>query len=94
MTSKQSFSIGKLVNLRWRLGIAVKSSSCSALNAPFVSLLMEVEDGNQKKTTHTLELTLAEFQVTFKKLNKFNLLNKKDLAKQFQEMATLMDTLS
>jgi len=79
MTSKQSFSIGKLVNLRWRLGIAVKSSSCSALNAPFVSLLMEVEDGNQKKTTHTLELTLAEFQ---------------DLAKQFQEMATLMDTLS
>jgi hypothetical protein len=57
------FRIGQLVDMEWRLGVAVKSSNCKALSAPFVSVLLRVQDSDKKIQTHTLELTLAEFQV-------------------------------
>lgn len=57
------FRIGQLVDMEWRLGVAVKSSNCKALNTPFVSVLLRVQDSDKKIQTHTLELTLAEFQV-------------------------------
>ena len=58
-----TFSVGQLIDIEWRLGVAVKSSDCKALNSPFVSVLMRVQDSDKKIAQHTFELTLAEFQV-------------------------------
>jgi len=75
----QTFGIGELVDMEWRLGVAVKSSNCSNLSTPYVSLLVRVKDSNQKIQTRTLELTLAEFQ---------------DFAKNFTDMSNLLGSLT
>jgi len=78
-STSQTFTIGELVDLQWRLGVAVKSSNCKNLSSPYVSLLIKVRDSDQKLQTRTMELTLPEFQ---------------DFAKNFTDMSKLMDSLS
>lgn len=57
------FSIGQLVDMEWKLSVAVESSNCKKLNTPLVSLLLRTLDDNGKIQAHALELTFPEFQV-------------------------------
>ncbi|XP_078325577.1 COMM domain-containing protein 6-like [Crassostrea virginica] len=67
---------GKLVDMTWKLGIAVCSDECKSLNSPFVTMTLKVADASGKVSTHTFELTLAQFQ---------------NFSEQMKEMATRME---
>lgn len=53
----------QLVDMTWKLGIAVCSDECKSLNSPFVTMTLKVADASGKVSTHTFELTLTQFQV-------------------------------
>eukprot|EP00466_Bigelowiella_natans_P018708 jgi/Bigna1/83360/fgenesh1_pg.107_\ len=40
----KSLALGKLVDIKWKLGMGMASSSCAALKAPFVSLVLSIAD--------------------------------------------------
>ena len=57
-------SVGKLVSLRWQIGVSVQSNHCENLNAPYVSVQLQVEDPNHQVSLHTFDLSLLEFKVS------------------------------
>ena len=67
-----SFSVGKLVDFQWKLGVAVKSNNCKNLGSPFVSILVRVADANNKIQTQTIEMTISQFQVSFGRRSSIN----------------------
>lgn len=60
---KKVFSVGKLVNFSWKLGMSCESSNCAEVNSPFVSISMDILNEEGKKVSHFFELTIPEFQV-------------------------------
>ena len=54
-------SVGKLLKLDWKTGVAVQSSQCKTLKAPYVVLVLHLLCGG-KVVSHSVELTVAEFQ--------------------------------
>ena len=67
MNRKMS-NYGRVSNVKWRLGVAVASSTCKKLSAPYVSLAFDVTISDGTKKRHTLELTYSEFQQFLRKL--------------------------
>eukprot|EP00937_MAST-01D_sp_MAST-1D-sp2_P002045 g2045.t1 len=63
----QGLGVGTFVSMEWKIGLAVRSSHCDELNAPYVSLLLKVADRAGHTTQHPLELSVAEF-VEFRKV--------------------------
>ncbi|KAM7291135.1 COMM domain-containing protein 6 [Ixodes scapularis] len=62
-SSSSEFSpYGKLVDVRWKIGVAAVSDQCKNLNSPFVTFQLTVEDSQNRMDTHILELTIPEFQ--------------------------------
>lgn len=55
--------LGRLFDLQWKLGVAVSSSNCSNLGAPFVALSYKISDANGKARGYAMELSYPEFQV-------------------------------
>lgn len=47
----------------WKLGVAMSASSCRALNCPYVSVRLTLASGPGKTRTHTIDMTIPEFQV-------------------------------
>jgi len=73
------FTAGSLRDLKWKLGVAVASSACAELNAPYVHLRFIVDNIiTNEPEEHSVELSIPEFQAFYS---------------QFQEMATTMDSL-
>lgn len=60
MNRKMS-NYGRISNLKWRLGVALASSHCKNLSAPYVSLAFDVTMSNGAKRRQNLELTFPEF---------------------------------
>ena len=54
-------SVGRLVDLKWKLGLAMASSQADTLQTPFITLLLTVSDNRGDISIHSLELTLQEF---------------------------------
>ena len=54
-------SVGRLVDLKWKLGLAMSSSRADTLHTPFVTLVLTVSDNRGDISIHSLELTLSEF---------------------------------
>ena len=71
-------SMGQLVGLEWKLGVAVASSHCDALAAPFVTLVLKVAQRGGGVVHHPMELSIPEFQ-EFRKVVK-------DVGKALQAM--------
>eukprot|EP00002_Diphylleia_rotans_P008119 TRINITY_DN1783_c0_g1_i1.p1 TRINITY_DN1783_c0_g1~~TRINITY_DN1783_c0_g1_i1.p1 ORF type:complete len:198 (+),score=40.08 TRINITY_DN1783_c0_g1_i1:50-643(+) len=55
-------SVGTLVDMQWKVGVAVQSSNCEALRSPYVSIVLKVADSDGKVHAHPFELTVPEFQ--------------------------------
>lgn len=53
----------QLVDMKWKLGVAVSSDECKSLNSPFVTMTLRVADSSGKISTHTIEMTVTQFQV-------------------------------
>ena len=65
------FDVGKILSLDWELGVAVQSSKCEGLNAPFVRVKLSVQDPNQAISVHSFELSLLEFKVFIDSISLF-----------------------
>lgn len=71
-------SIGQLVDMQWKLGMAVSSDTCRALNTPHVTLLLKIAKPSGQIIQRSFELTIPQFQ---------------NFHKQFKEMAAVMETV-
>jgi hypothetical protein len=49
-------------DVKWKLGVAVASSSCSNLSSPYIALSWKIKDSNGSSSSHTAELSYPEFQ--------------------------------
>lgn len=73
----ETLSVGKLVSLETKLGVAIASDSCKRLNTPFLTVLARIEQGGTV-TEHTFEMSIPQFQ---------------NFAKNVKEIASLMEPL-
>ncbi|XP_030642988.1 COMM domain-containing protein 6 [Chanos chanos] len=71
-------SIGQLVDLQWKLGMAVSSDTCRSLNSPYVSLVLKIADTSGEISYKSFEMTIPQFQ---------------NFSKQFKEMASVLETV-
>uniref|UniRef100_A0A8C2H590 TBC1 domain family member 4 n=1 Tax=Cyprinus carpio TaxID=7962 RepID=A0A8C2H590_CYPCA len=53
----------KLVDIQWKLGMAVSSDTCRSLNSPFISVLMKIADTSGEMSYKSFEMTVQQFQV-------------------------------
>ncbi|CAH2223852.1 COMM domain-containing 6 isoform X1 [Pelobates cultripes] len=75
---KDLVPVGQVVDLQWKIGMAVSSDSCRSLNHPYVTLVLKVADYSGQITSKVLEMTIPEFQNFFK---------------QFKEMSAVLETV-
>ncbi|XP_041662205.1 COMM domain-containing protein 6 [Cheilinus undulatus] len=73
-----TLSINQLVDMQWKLGMAVSSDTCRSLNSPYVSLLLKMVEPSGQITHRSFEMTIPQFQ---------------NFHKQFKEMAAVMETV-
>jgi len=66
--AKRALNIGTLVSLDWKVGIALASSQCDSLLAPYITLVFKVRNSTDDVVTQAVELTLPEFQEISKTL--------------------------
>lgn len=73
-----ALSVGRLVSLDLKLGVAVSSDLCKKMHTPYVSVLARIEEspGSIKETS--FEMSISQFQ-TF--------------AKSFKDISAFMDSL-
>lgn len=71
-------SIGQLVDMQWKLGMAVSSDSCRSLNSPYVTLLLKIVEPSGQICQRSFEMTIPQFQ---------------NFHKQFKEIAAVMETV-
>ncbi|XP_040056645.2 COMM domain-containing protein 6 [Gasterosteus aculeatus] len=71
-------SIGQLVDMQWKLGVAVSSDTCRSLNSPYVSLLLKIVQPPGQICHRSFEMTVPQFQ---------------NFHKQLKEMAAVMETV-
>ncbi|KAM7380273.1 hypothetical protein PAMP_003584 [Pampus punctatissimus] len=67
-----------LVDMQWKLGLAVTSDTCRSLNSPFVSLLLKIAEPSGQISQKSFEMTIPQFQ---------------NFHKKFKEMAAVMETV-
>uniref|UniRef100_A0A672I2P3 TBC1 domain family member 4 n=1 Tax=Salarias fasciatus TaxID=181472 RepID=A0A672I2P3_SALFA len=53
----------QLVDLQWKLGMAVSSDACRSLNSPYVTLLLKIARPSGEIIQRAFELTVPQFQV-------------------------------
>ncbi|XP_011487615.1 COMM domain-containing protein 6 [Oryzias latipes] len=70
--------IGQVVDVQWRLGMAVSSDICRSLNSPYVTLLLKIAEPSGLICQKSFEMSVPQFQ---------------NFHKQFKEMAALMETV-
>ncbi|XP_010788936.1 COMM domain-containing protein 6 [Notothenia coriiceps] len=75
---ESALSIGQLVDMQWKLGMAVSSDTCRSLNSPYVSLLLKIVEPSGQICQKSFEMTIPQFQ---------------NFHKQFKEMAAVMETV-
>ncbi|XP_033115623.1 COMM domain-containing protein 6-like [Anneissia japonica] len=73
----QLLSVGKLIDMKWKLGMAMTSQSCKNLNSPLVTISLKVASPSGNIATTSFEMTVPEFQ---------------SFSKQMKEMASMLDT--
>lgn len=69
---------GQLLDIQWKLGMAVSSDTCRSLNYPYVAVALKVADCSGHITSQCFEMTIPQFQNFFK---------------QFKEMAAVLETV-
>ncbi|XP_062580614.1 COMM domain-containing protein 6-like [Saccostrea cucullata] len=71
-----ALTAGKLIDMKWKLGVAVSSDECKSLNSPYVTMTLKVADPSGKISTHSREMTVPQFQ---------------NFSQQMKEMANKME---
>ncbi|XP_056681864.1 COMM domain-containing protein 6-like [Monodelphis domestica] len=68
----------KLLDLQWKVSMAVSSDNCRSLKSPYAALMLKVADQSGQITNKSFEMTIPQFQHFFK---------------QFKEMAAVIETV-
>ncbi|XP_061580637.1 COMM domain-containing protein 6 [Cololabis saira] len=76
--ARAMLSIGQVLDLQWKLGMAVSSDSCRSLNSPYVTLLLKILKPSGETSQRSFEMTIPQFQ---------------NFHQQFREMAALLETV-
>ncbi|KAM9342004.1 COMM domain-containing protein 6 [Pholidichthys leucotaenia] len=71
-------SISQLVDMQWKLGMAVSSDTCRSLNSPYVSVMLKILEPSGHICQRSFDMTIPQFQ---------------NLHKQFREIAAVMETV-
>ncbi|XP_061917786.1 COMM domain-containing protein 6 isoform X2 [Entelurus aequoreus] len=71
-------SVGQLVDMQWKLGLAVSSDTCRSLNSPFVTILLKIAEPSGQIHQKAFEMTVPQFQ---------------NFHKQMKEVAAVMETV-
>ncbi|XP_065885609.1 COMM domain-containing protein 6-like [Dysidea avara] len=76
---RRMLNIGQLASMEWKLGVSMSSSSCRALNSPYVTLMFTVVTDMVSGTTkqYSVELDMQQFQ---------------NFSTQLREMSSLLET--
>ncbi|XP_069746652.1 COMM domain-containing protein 6 isoform X2 [Narcine bancroftii] len=61
--AKHMLTVGELVDLQWKLGMAVSSDSCRSLNYPYVTMVLKVADPSGEIIRRSFEMTVPQFQL-------------------------------
>lgn len=60
--TEHALGVGQLIDVQWKVGVAMSSDTCKQLNSPFVSLTLTVADPGGNLKTYPLELTMDQFR--------------------------------
>lgn len=71
-------SINQIVDLQWKLGMALSSDTCRSLNSPYVTLLLKFVEASGQICHRSFEMTIPQFQ---------------NFHRQFREIAAVMETV-
>uniref|UniRef100_A0A7M4FLG8 COMM domain-containing protein 6 n=1 Tax=Crocodylus porosus TaxID=8502 RepID=A0A7M4FLG8_CROPO len=89
-------TVGQLIDIQWKLGMAVSSDSCRSLKYPYVTMTLKVAEPSGQITSKSFEMTMPQFQASIcpkvdsllKKTEKH-----KNFFRQFKEMASVLETV-
>lgn len=76
--AKGMLSIGQLVDMQWKLGMAMSSDTCKSLNSPYVMVMLKVADSSGQICQKSFEMTIQQFQ---------------NLYSQCKDIAAVMETV-
>ncbi|NXY85945.1 COMD6 protein, partial [Alcedo cyanopectus] len=71
-------TMGQLVDMKWKLGVAMSSDTCRSLKYPYVTVALTVADPAGQITDRAFEMTVPQF---------------KNFFRQFKEMAAVLETV-
>ncbi|XP_035682403.1 COMM domain-containing protein 6-like isoform X2 [Branchiostoma floridae] len=74
----QVLNIGQLIDMKWRLGVAIGSDTCRNLNSPFVAMTIKIAEPSGNVVTKSFEMTVPEFQ---------------NFSRQMKDMAAMLETV-
>ncbi|XP_059576926.1 COMM domain-containing protein 6 isoform X1 [Alligator mississippiensis] len=57
-------TVGQLIDIQWKLGMAVSSDSCRSLKYPYVTMTLKVADPSGQITSKSFEMTVPQFQAS------------------------------
>ncbi|XP_050807642.1 COMM domain-containing protein 6 isoform X2 [Gopherus flavomarginatus] len=67
-----------IIDIRWKLGMAVSSDSCRSLKYPYVTMTLKVAEPSGQIMSKSFEMTIPQFQ---------------DFFRHFKEMAAVLETV-
>ncbi|XP_028401403.1 COMM domain-containing protein 6-like [Dendronephthya gigantea] len=62
LNTEQSFNVGQLLDIQWKLCVGMSSSHCKGLKSPYINALVQSTDSFGKISNHSFEMTLSEFK--------------------------------
>lgn len=62
MDAKNVLNLGRLVSMKWSMGITVSSSKMRKVQKPFVRLSLQIAHGDGRIKTYFLTLSILQFQ--------------------------------
>lgn len=98
----------QLVDMQWKLGMAMSSDTCRSLYSPYVSVRLKIIEPSGQIGYKSFEMTIPQFQVSccscersvdgvtnaclYSEMRAFYF-SLQNLQKQFKEMAAVMETV-
>lgn len=97
----------QVVDIQWKLGMAVSSDTCRSLNSPYVTVLLKLVEPSGQIRQKSFEMTIPQFQVCIIDVNVVFVVGVIDdwdfflssfcflqnFHKQFKEVAAVMETV-
>ncbi|XP_067419336.1 COMM domain-containing protein 6 isoform X2 [Emydura macquarii macquarii] len=56
-------TVGQIIDIQWKLGMAVSSDSCRSLKYPYVTMTLKVANSSGQIMSKSFEMTIPQFQV-------------------------------